>query len=345
MNSSISSSDRNPVSERWPGAGPWQRFVVVVTGTTLALLAGLLAVIYVLDPYDTGRPGLFAKAGVRPQGPRTAAASRGRDPAFNAAIFGNSHVQLLAPARLDALTGARFVSLIAPATRPREQLALLDWFIRHRPAPARAVVLGVDGNWCTDDPSLPVEKPFPFWLYDRSPVTYAAGLLRFDLIEEFPRRIGYLLHRNAERARPDGFWDYEANYLGLGYDRTPELRARLEEPRQTIPNNPAAVFPAAERLAGVLKALDDATRVVLLFPPVHGGSLPRRGSAEAVADSACKAAFVAVARQRPGVAVVDWRRDTPEARDSAQWFDHTHYRLPLAHKIEASIAATLRSLE
>src|SRR5215213_8083367 len=112
-------------------AGAWRRFARdFVIGAT-AILGSLLAAAYAIDPFDTGRPGLFAKAGVRPQGPRTAGASRGRDPAFNAAIIGNSHIQLLSPERLQQLTGLAFVQLSVPATGPREQFVLIDWFARH----------------------------------------------------------------------------------------------------------------------------------------------------------------------------------------------------------------------
>src|SRR4051812_47039049 len=76
-------------------AGAWRRFARDFAIGATAILVSLLAITYALDPFDTGRPGLFAKAGVRPQGPRTAGASRGRDPAFNAAVIGNSHIQLL----------------------------------------------------------------------------------------------------------------------------------------------------------------------------------------------------------------------------------------------------------
>src|SRR3712207_1811410 len=94
--SSISSSD--PSASDLPGR--WRRFSLVLVLSAAAALAGLVGLAYAVDPYDTGRSRLFAKAGVRPQGPRTAAASRGRDPAFDAAIVGNSHIQLLSPERL-----------------------------------------------------------------------------------------------------------------------------------------------------------------------------------------------------------------------------------------------------
>lgn len=331
MSSSTSSSE----------SGIWRGFAVLWLAAALVVTAAILAAAFLLDPYDTGRPGLFAKPGVRPQGPRTAAASRGRDPAFDSAIFGNSHVQLLSPERLGELGAGRFVSLIAPATRPKEQFVLLDWFLRHHARP-KAILMGIDGFWCTGDPALPNEKPFPFWLYERALPKYVAGLLRYDLLEEAPRRISYLTGRRAERARPDGFWDYEANYLELGFDRRPDKRADLEKPASIVTPNASGRYPAAGRLADAMARAPAETVFVLLHPPGYATGLPAPGSPAAAADQACKAAFAAVAAARPRTVVIDWRRDGPEVRDPALWFDHTHYRTPVARRIEAEVAAAIR---
>jgi hypothetical protein len=323
----------------------WARFALMLVGVTAGAMVLMLALLFVLDPYDTGRPGLIEKPGVRPQGPRTAAASRGRDPAFNAAIFGNSHVQLLSPERLNAQTGLGFVSLIAPATHPREQLVLMDWFVRHRSeknqTAAKAIVIGIDGNWCTPNAALPNEKPFPFWLYERSLVKYAGGLVRFDILEEATRRIDWLRKKAPERARPDGYWDYEPNYIGLGYDVRPDRRAMLEKPTPAVPANPSAQFPAAGALGVALAGLAPAIRVVLVVPPVYRSALPEAGSALSQADEACKAAFRKLAAARAGATFLDFRVASPEARDASAWFDHTHYRRAVAEKVENAIAAAL----
>jgi hypothetical protein len=339
MNSSISSSE-GARSSLGP-ARVWARFALLMLGATACLVMALMAFLYVLDPYDTGRPGWFSKPGVRPQGPRTAAASRGRDPAFNAAIFGNSHVQLLSPERLDAQTGLSFVSLIAPATHPREQLALMDWFLRHHPGRARAVVIGVDGNWCTPNPALPNEKPFPFWLYERSTLRYAAGLVRFDLLEEASRRLDWLRRLNPERARPDGYWDYEPNYINLGYDVRPDRRAILEKPSSAVPANPEGLFPAAKALAEAMSGWEPAIRVALVVPPVYRTALPEPGSQLERADIACRAALRQVADARAGAVFIDMRNLSPEAQDASLWFDHTHYRRAVAEKVERAVAAAL----
>jgi hypothetical protein len=337
MNSSTSSSD--------PFAHPWPRFARLLAGTALVLLACILGLAFLLDPYDTGRPGLISKPGLRPQGPRTAGASRGRDPVFNAAIFGNSRVQLLSPERLNPQTNARFVSLTVPGAGPREQLQLLDWFIRHRHEAPRALVLGIDSTWCVSDPALTNVKPFPFWLYERSNLAYLAGLMHYDLVEELPRRIAWLLRTAPERAAPDGYWDYAASFRQAAGKENPKRGAFLGRYQTDIPLNATGQFPAASRLSSVLAALPAATRVILVHPPGYVTALPAPGSPEEAAGRSCKAVFAGLAQARPGTAVIDWQQNVPEARDPALWFDHTHYDQPLAVRIEASIAATLKSLE
>jgi hypothetical protein len=342
MNSSTSSSDVSVAGHRWPGFALW--LVATLAGVTLGLLALMMAV----DPYDTGRASLFETRGVRPQGPRTAHASRGRDPAFNAAIFGNSHMQLLEPAALSQATGSRVVSLTVPATGPKEQLTLISWFLRHHHpasrAPADALIIGADTLWCTADPALPNEKPFPFWLYEESPLRYAAGLLRFDLIEELPRRIRYIAGGKRERAVQDGWWDYEPEYIGLGFDKLPEKRAALETPQPATTINETGPFPALPELRAVLDRLGPDVPVVMVRPPLYYRSLPAADTSAGRSEAACLKAMQEFAAARPRTALVDWRTDRPQTRDASLWFDHSHYRKPVATAMQADIALALSLL-
>ena len=165
----------------------WRPFGVIFVAAAAAILAALLATAFLLDPYDTGRSPL-QKPGVRPQGPRTAGASRGRDLSFNAAIIGNSHIQLLSPERLNAQTGLAFVQLSIVATGPKEMFPVLKWFLRHHPSP-RALVIGADRLWCADEVASWNNAPFPFWLYSSGALEYIRGLLRMAVLEELPRRV------------------------------------------------------------------------------------------------------------------------------------------------------------
>ncbi len=325
-----------------PAPAAWRRFAVTLVAATGLLLADYLALALAVDPYDTGRPRLLARDGVRPQGPRTATASRGRDPAFTAAIVGNSHIQLVSPSRLREATGLPFVQLAVPGTGPGEQLLVAEYFLRHHPH-ARALVLGVDSAWCTGDPALPPLKPFPSWLLADGEMGYLRGLLRIRVAAEVVNRIGWALRKAPRRAVPDGYWDYEPDYLALGAPDGPGwegFRTR-RAPDDPDPGSGGPAFPAAERLRALARGLDPATRLVMLFPPVHAPARDRPGTPRAAASAACRAALAAAVAPRGRV--VDWSGDRPESHDPALFFDATHYRQPLARRIEADIAAALRA--
>lgn len=344
MNSSTSSSDAAS------SAGvPWRRFAVTLVAVTAAVMAAIVGFAYAIDPYDTGRSTLFDKPGVRSQGPRTANPSRGRDPAFNAMIVGNSRIQIVSPERLKEQTGLDFVQLAVPGSGPKEHLTLIDWFLRHRQEPAKALVVSVDDLWCTSDPELTNEKPFPFWLYSADPLEYAKGLLRYDVLEELPKRLAYLWEEEPERARPDGYWDYEPEYIGLGYTTNPDIRQRLEQkpyeddPRhERDPQEGRRRFPAADRLREVAASLPAETALILVIPPVYKNSLPPAGTEQAYLYQACKEAVTAAAKVHAKSAVVDWRVDRPENRQPELFFDAMHYRQPIAKAIEGDVVEALR---
>lgn len=340
MSSSISSSERDgPVP-----AARWRSFAVTFTAAAALLLAGLTAFGFLIDPYDTGRSPIAMKEGVRPQGPRTAAPSRGRDPAFRGAIFGNSHIQLIEPDQLKALTGIPFVSLIAPATGPKETLEVIDWFLRHRREPAQALVIGVDNFWCTADPAMPPSKPFPFWLFARKLPDYLWGLTSFSALEESFIRLSYLTARAPKRAAPDGYWNYESNYTGQGYGADERLRQKLLQPADFSGGNRTGPFPAATALRALLDRMGPDVPVILLRTPMFRTALPPTGSPEAAADMACRDAFAQLAASRPRTALIDWKVDRPENRDPDNYFDHSHYRLAIARLVERDIAQALAAM-
>src|SRR5437868_4251016 len=170
MSSSISSSDAVLAPSE---ASAWGRWLATFL-SALALGAALVfALVLIVDPYDSGRVGLLGIHGVDDISPRTANASRARDPQFDSAMIGNSTGQLLKPSELSRLTGLRFVQLTTPGTGPREQLAILDYFARKHPA-IGALVIVTDSAWCSRDPAL--QHPFPFWLYGESDVDFIGRL-------------------------------------------------------------------------------------------------------------------------------------------------------------------------
>lgn len=327
MSSSTSSSD----------APAWRRLAGTLVAVALATVGATAAVAVAVDPYDTGRFALLRVPGVPDQGQRTANASRARDPAFDAAVIGNSHVQLLAPERLNPLTGLSFVSLATPAAMPRDHAVLLRYFARHHPD-AKAVVVGTDTFYCGPDVTVPEAKPFPDWLYADSAWDYLRGIVRWELVGTIPERIRYALGRE-KRARPDGYWDYTELLK-----RESKGEADLDRPFDFTPVNATGRFPSIDLLRDALRAVPAETAVILLRPPVYVTALPPPGSPGERIQADCLAAMRAVAGERPRTAIVDWRGERAETRDKANFYDHAHYGQAVARLLEIDIAAALAGM-
>lgn len=325
MSSSISNSD------------PWAGFLRHLMSAVI-LLAGLPFVLLVLlDPYDTGRLTPFP-GGIGKASPRKAAASRGRDSAFDSAIIGNSTTQLLMPERLSHLTGGRFVSLTLPGSGPAEQLTVLSWFARHHAAP-HTVIVGIDDLWC--EGSLrrdSIKHPFPFWLFD-STASYLAGLYTTESLEQAGRKLRRWVGGAAPR--PDGYDDYDAG------------NAPPEAPLPAVPADgtvDASLDSAARTrldetfgaLAAALDALPASTNTILLFPPRHISHVPAEGKAGWTALAACKAAALAVVAGRNHARLLDLLLPGPLSEPSG-YRDPIHYRGWIARKIEDDVARTLES--
>jgi hypothetical protein len=323
MNLSTSSSDGQT----------WGRWLATFVFTSALGACVVFALVILVDPYDSGRFGFIGIKGIRDESPRTANASRGRDPQFSAAIFGNSTGQLLKPAELSQATGVRFVQLTVPGTGPREQLVVLRWFVGHH-ARADALVIVTDPVWCTDDPTLPILSPFPFWLYSDSAIEYLGQLFSSRALGRLVRRVQLGLGLRTPSAR-DGYWDYEQ--LGHG-----EFRSA---PPPNEPADIAAVgdtqFPAIERLADLIAYVSNVP-VVLVMPPMFASNLPRPGTREADRLTACKVALARLVAGRPHSNFLDFRVDDPLTRDQKNFLDPIHYRALVARRMEQRITESLR---
>ena len=327
MNSSISDSDRR-----------WRRLLARYALWTILLGTALIALLLGLDPYDTGRLTPLPSFGVPNFGQRLAFASIGRRADADAAIIGNSTIQLLDPARLSKLSGDRVVSLAIPGTGPLEQIAVAEWFRRHHPGTAfKGLALGLDTSWCATDAKLEPAYPFPFWLYSPNALDYAVHLMRYQSFEAAARKVKLMLGLAAP-AREDGYHDYDSGQVWDG-----ELLRQLPPPPTASASPPArkADFVAAKLLTDFLAKLDGTTRVVLLFVPRYGKTLPLPGSPAAAHEAECKAAFQAVADARRRTIVLDWLVDNALVRKDENFWDGVHYGAAIARLLEDATAVEL----
>jgi len=315
-----------------------RRYAVFVAAFATIIAGGLV----VLDPYDTGRFSLFGEHEVADFAPNFTAASLAREPAFDAAILGNSTSELLDPARLTALTGLRFVSLSIYGTGPVEQLAVARWLVRHHQHPGealKALVIGLDTKWCRGDGRLEQLNPFPFWLYSDSWLTYVTHLVNLKAFEAAEQRVELLLGLTPP-VRADGHRKgYEA---GRVWDASIPAADFVAGTGGFDPLG--SNFAAADQLSDLFREVAPETEVVLLFVPRHHSSLLPPGSEAARDEDACKARYGSLAARRPRTVVVDLLQDGPIAREDRNFWDRVHYRAPIARLIEADIADALRGL-
>jgi hypothetical protein len=313
----------------------WRRFLASVAVAAALILGLALGFLVAADPFDTGRLTPLPLHGIHVTGQRLAIASLGRDPDFDAAIVGDSTIQLVSPERLSRLTGRRFVQLSVPGSGPVEQLAILDWFRRTHGAEARAIVVGFDPAWCGFKSPLrreAVGNPFPFWLISPSTAEYLRNLLAFEHFEAAVRRLQTVAGR-LPRHRSDGYDDYDQ---GRSYDRA-ETAKRLAEIVTPAPvERGEPIHPAMTALAEALAAFPPTARKVLVLPPTYR-------SAEVVSPplTECEREARWVAARVPGATVSKLPDDGPMLADPDSFWDPIHYRRPVAEALEREIATAL----
>lgn len=318
------------------GLGRWARFLrifLIAFGGGLALV---LACLIVIDPYDSGRFPSPMPSGVNDETPASAVVSRGRDPRFEAAIIGNSHVALLDPHRLGSATGLPFVQLELPGSGPLEQATVLRYFLRYHTS-AKALVIGIDPRTCLEDDSwLRLAHPFPFWLYGSTP-EYLARAMSTRSTGRALSRIGVALGMQAP-TDPAGYSDYERGASPAAAP-LPVARDPVDLSSSLLTG---ARFSGLDALETAIGSVPETTMIVFLFPPQFISALPESGSESWRELKTCKYEVAQRAGRRGNWRYLDFLVDSPDTRDPRNFLDAEHYRAPLARRMEAAIADVLR---
>jgi hypothetical protein len=316
----------------------WSRCLRACLGT-LGICAGLLfAFLLSVDPYDSGRFGVFGIDGMVDRNTITANASRARDRNFDSPIIGNSTALLLNPNPLSEATGRRFVQLSVVGGSPREEMTVLDFFLRHHPR-VGALVVVTDPWWC-EHYQREEPRPFPYWLYGGSSLVHAGYLFSGAGIEHAVQRVSIGLGIR-QRSDPSGTFNSEDVWpVGQFFEKN--------MPADPPPAADAAsrdVFPEVAKLDAVVKNLPPDVPVVILVPPTFAPTVPQPGSAVAAERLACNAALRKIVAGRPHSNFINYRVDNALTRDRGNFVDYIHYRPLIAAKISEGIAASIRQGE
>lgn len=323
----------------------WSRVLRRFLIWTAGLSAALYGFILVLDPYQN--------VPFSPALPRAPVATNqrfsypaiARDPRFDALIMGTSTARLIEPARLGALTGARFANLAMNSATAYEQYRIHDLFMRGRPI-VRVLVIGIDEAWCQlgEDSERYTFRAFPEWMYDDRRWNDLLYLFNDKALEDAVRMLELLRGKREPKYRDDGYSDFTADFAARGRGA---VHQRLYAGRESGPIAEAAVAPAPgppawrfgalERLPSVLEATPDDTRIVLFFPPFHA----RQVSGHASRLAACKDRVLALTKADRRVSVLDYLFVSSLTRNDDNYWDPLHFTNEVAVEIEHDIAALL----
>ncbi|MBO0753542.1 MAG: hypothetical protein J2P53_15590, partial [Bradyrhizobiaceae bacterium] len=250
----------------------------------------------------------------------------------------------LDPAALDRVLGARFANFALPGATAWEQVRIVDYFRRTIAAP-KAMLVGIDHEWCYRDINAGVtkiatakERDFPDWAYDENRWNDLLYLLNIPAVEAAGRTFAHLVARVPGRVRDGGFEIFTPPEPAYDLGRAREkiygrVGSDLIASYAPAPESRAAMnFPALPWLDDSLASLPRQTRKFLVFPPVHAHVLPRTGSPRAAQEAECKRRVAAIA-QRRGAILVDWRIASALSVEDSNFWDPLHYRLAVGDRL------------
>ncbi|GJD96532.1 hypothetical protein [Methylobacterium iners] len=321
----------------------WRRFTAIFGAAALTLGLAATGFVAFMDPY-----GLRAAPG-RPAVPLMDSNQRFLYPqivrggAYDAAVIGTSTARLLDPEALGRAFGGRFANLAMNAATPYEQVQMARLFLRH--ATPHVLLYALDATWCGADAETRrfTPRPFPAWLYGPGTPLDPLRQVNWQSLTTAGAVLLHRLGRAPERIRADGYAVFTPPETS--YDAARAARhihgggSVAEDAAAPVGSNdaPDAPMPALAWLDDLLAATPDAVRLVA-FMPVHAVVQGRPGTVRGAREAACKARVAEIGRHR-GATVVDFRVPSPVTRDDSNYWDALHYRLPVADRIVAGLAA------
>ena len=259
-------------------------------------------------------------------------------PTFNSAVVGSSSSRLLRPEVLDRLLGGRFVNLAMNAATAWEQSRMLALFTQAHPA-ARTVIIGLDGVWCAETPERTTGRPFPEWMYGRSRWRGYGQVLNLYAVQEAASQLWVMLGLKRRRYGLDGYTSFVPPESAYDPVRVRLAFARWGVPPDLPASNGPHTLPALALLADAIRALPGNTRKIIFFTPAHVSQQGVLGSDFAATWASCKAQVATIAAEVPNAVVSDFLIAGPITSDTMNYWDPVHYRVPIADRIMADLAA------
>ena len=310
----------------------------------LAVAAGVVAVVYafvvLVDPWDTlplspPAPRVPISSNARYSFPALARSQR-----FDSIVLGTSTARLLQPAQLDGPFGAHFANLAMNSATAWEQTQLLRVFLRAHPNP-RAVLIGLDQQWCGTSTDETTPRPFPRWMYAANRWPAYREMLTPYAVQEAANQFAVLIRLKRPTYGTDGYTSFVPNDDAYDPARVDAAFARWPplDTTAATPHEPVAL-PALARLREALATIPPTTRIGLFFVPLHVSQQGAPGTRDDARWTACKAAVVSLVQARVAgrATVLDFLWASPITTDRANYWDPLHYRVAVAARVSHMLA-------
>lgn len=260
-----------------------------------------------------------------------------RSPQFDSVVLGNSSARLLQPALLNPGFGGRFANLSMNSATAYEQSRMLEVFLRAHPNP-RAILIGLDKDWCGPALQRYTERPFPEWMYEPNLWPAYRWMLTPYAVQEAWNQFLVMAGLKRRRYGLDGYtrfvpeeWQYDRARRDAQFLRWPPTE------RAPPPPGAVAVFPALDLLRSDLHALPPGTRKVLFFVPYQIERQGEPGSVTAWNWAQCKQQVAEIGAEA-GAEVLDFMIPSSITRDRDNYWDPVHYRVPIATRLAEALA-------
>ena len=328
----------------------WRRHLKILLGTFLGANAALYLFVLAMNPYGNLPDTLLPRHLIMDDNQRFQYPWIVRAGVYDSLIIGTSTSRLLVPKAFEAMFGGRFANVAMNSGTAWEQAQIADLFLRHAKQPGTLVV-GLDYVWCVADADTnrTTVRGFPEWMYDDNRWNDLAYMYNTRSIEIAGRRLAAALWRKAPRLPEDGYEVFTPPENA--YDLA-KAQAKIygQEPRQPRPAIVPPDVPTAQERAGwrmpalgwldQLLAAGRLRNALLVWPPVHAIAQPTPGTTAAAREAECKARVARIAA-RHGTPVIDFRIHSGITMVDTNYWDHLHYRVGIADRVQADIAKAL----
>ena len=308
--------------------------------------AGLVIYLFIVlvDPFGALPVAWPFDRGPVDSNARYAFPSLARSQAFDSALFGTSTSRLLRPVSLDAAFGGRFANLAMNSATAYEQTRLLQVFLSAHPHP-RTVAIGLDSEWCVSAGGyrkFGFDQPLPEWLYTGGRWAGYAHLFNLYALQRAAQAFSEWTGLKQRVYGRDGYTRFvpdESRYDPVKVAASLANAGPWAPPEALGPDPARWAMPGVDLLGSDLAAIPADTRKLLFFLPYHRSLLPVQPGPGYDFLAECKRRVASLADATAHTAALDFMIPSPITTQADNYWDPHHYRVGIAERIVADLAA------